>query len=99
VQALISVGSDFGGAVLRDAPNGTIIISLFNGSLVQILGEFQTDASGLVWARVLDLENNVEGWIRQTLLITATPPPGAVQPSNTAVVSPTAPASSATPTP
>jgi hypothetical protein len=94
VEARIFVGTDFGGAVLRDSPNGLIVSSLVNGSLVVILGDFQTDETGLVWVRVLDLENNVEGWIRDTLLITATPQ----GPAATATPVPASPTAAATTT-
>jgi hypothetical protein len=73
VEALVSVGNDFSGAVLRDAPNGRIISSLFNGSLVIIIGDLQLDENNRIWVKVLDVENNVEGWVLQSLLITATP--------------------------
>jgi hypothetical protein len=90
VQALVVVGEGFNGAVLRDAPNGRIIASLFNGSIVQILGETLLDESNRIWVKVLSLESGDEGWILQSLLVTATPP---------ATSSPAAAPASPSPTP
>lgn len=76
VQALVIVGEGFNGAVLRDAPNGRNIGSLFNGSVVEILGETQLDENNRTWVKVLSLETNTEGWLLQSLLVTATPEGG-----------------------
>ena len=73
IEAQVSVGQGFTGAVLRNEPEGNIISSLFNGSIVIILGDIQPDDSGRLWLLVYDLENEIEGWILQSLLVTATP--------------------------
>lgn len=84
IQGLINVNPEFGGAFLRDTPNGLIVATLFNGSLVQLLGISEPDDFGQIWIKVLDLENNSEGWILQTLVITATPD-GPTAPTDTPV--------------
>ena len=73
VEALVNVQQEFVGAVVRDEPDGTILTSLFNGSLVIILGDVQGGEGGRRWVRVYDPENDVEGWVLESLLITATP--------------------------
>ncbi len=61
------------GAVLRDAPNGQIIALLSNGALLQLLPETQIDQFGAVWVKAIYLEENIVGWIQQSLIVTATP--------------------------
>ncbi|MBI3160226.1 MAG: SH3 domain-containing protein [Chloroflexi bacterium] len=89
IQALVIVGEGFNGAFLRDAPNGRIIASLFNGSIVQILGETQLDESNRLWLRVLSLETDDVGWILQSLLVTATPPTTDTPPAAEGTATPT----------
>ncbi|MCJ7723198.1 MAG: SH3 domain-containing protein [Anaerolineales bacterium] len=66
-----------GGAFLREAPGGNIIVTLTNGDLVQVLSETQ-DYMGALWVHVIAIQNDktYEGWIIQSVLITATPIPG-----------------------
>lgn len=66
-----------GGAFLREAPGGNIIVTLNNGDLVQVLSETQ-DFKGALWVHVIAIQNDktYEGWIIQSVLITATPVPG-----------------------
>lgn len=71
------ISSDSGGGVnLRKSPNGTYIATLDNGSLVQVLPDVQ-DVSGVTWAHVIATKNGrqLEGWILQSVLTTATPVP------------------------
>ncbi|MDH5605309.1 MAG: DUF389 domain-containing protein [Anaerolineae bacterium] len=87
------------GAVLRDKPNGKIISTLFDSSLVEVTGVSQLDEFNRPWELVIDLENQVEGWILRNLIITATP-----QPTNTGTpvpgsATPEPPAETATTTP
>jgi uncharacterized membrane protein len=96
VEALVRVQEGFTGAVLRDAPDGNIISTLFNDSLVILLGERDAGEASRLWVKVLDLENNVEGWVLQSLLITATPDSGAVPLSSD---TPIPPSPSASPSP
>ena len=72
-EALVRVQQEFAGAYLRDAPDGNIVSTLFNGSLVILLGEVDQGINSRTWVKVLDLENQVEGWVLQSLLVTATP--------------------------
>jgi hypothetical protein len=68
-----AVGSD--GALLRSQPGYTasVVQSLLNGTLVQILPDTET-AEGVTWVHVRTT-NDKEGWIVQTLVRTATPSP------------------------
>ncbi|MEK6220773.1 MAG: DUF389 domain-containing protein, partial [Chloroflexota bacterium] len=61
------------GAVMRDEPNGLIISTSFDDSLVEVLGISQLDEFNRTWEFVLALENDVEGWILRALIATATP--------------------------
>jgi hypothetical protein len=87
VQALVDVGPS--GAILRDSPDGKIVSYLQDGSLLELIGDTHMDNNGRVWAHVHDLENKVEGWILQTLLITATPSTPLLPPKNTSTPPPT----------
>jgi hypothetical protein len=56
-----------GGANVRTEPGGgALIVTLINGTLVQVLPETQTVRSS-VWVKVR-LQNNVQGWVLQTVL-------------------------------
>jgi uncharacterized membrane protein len=77
VQAIVQAQEGFTGVVLRDAPNGTILLSLLNGTLVQYLPDEPVNLNGAIWVKVVDLETGTEGWILESLLVTATPPAGA----------------------
>lgn len=96
VQALVIVGEGFNGAVLRDVPNGRNIGSLFNGSVVEILGPTQLDEDNRTWVMILNLETDTQGWLLQSLLVTATPIGG--PPTASPTITGTAPAPT-TPTP
>jgi uncharacterized membrane protein len=73
VQAKVDVDSQFGGGILRDEPDGVVIAYLRIGALVELLGETQLDSGGRTWLYVYDLESGLNGWILQSILITATP--------------------------
>jgi len=75
VYAFINAASgDPPGAKIRREPGGTVIRSYLNNTLVQILPEL-VDLDGLVWVKVLVIEDGTEGWILQSLLLAATPAP------------------------
>lgn len=89
VEAFVQAIGDFTGVNIRDEPNGnTVVSSLLNGSIVRILSDPPVVEGGATWLHVLDLQNNIEGWILQSLLITATPAPTSTS-TATATVSPT----------
>jgi hypothetical protein len=98
VQAKVNVDSQYGGGIIRDEPNGNVVTYLRIGALVELLGEHQFDNTGRKWLLVYDLESGQEGWILETLLITATPVLETSTPTSTATDTP-APTGSATPTP
>jgi uncharacterized membrane protein len=85
IEARVQVGGEFTGALLRDAPEGEIIHSVFNGWLLYILSEEPIVQNGAIWIHVLDVENDVDGWILQRLVATATP----LNPTNLPTASPT----------
>lgn len=77
IEALI-FAEQLGGAHVRENPdyNAVILITLNNGTPIQVLPERMT-AAGAVWVRVRVVEESrdeaIEGWIVETLLRTATP--------------------------
>jgi hypothetical protein len=77
-----------GGAFIRKEPGGSVLATLDNGSIVQILPETQ-DYNGVLWIHVVVTRNDirVEGWIIQTVLEMATPIPN-WEPSETPTPTP-----------
>ena len=65
--AVVTGTGDVGGLKLRKAPNGELIDSLPDGTVVEILGESQT-AVGLEWRNVRDPKGR-EGWVAAQYLI------------------------------
>ncbi|MEW6651491.1 MAG: SH3 domain-containing protein, partial [Chloroflexota bacterium] len=65
---------DGDGAFVRDEPNGTVLTSLFNGSLVQVISEPMRGQGTTLWVKVRT-DTGLEGWMMQALLATATPAP------------------------
>lgn len=94
VEGLVIAGDT--GAVMRDEPQGRIIGTLFDGSVVVVLGQSQLDEFNRVWIFVRDLEHDIEGWILQALIVTATPDP-AFAPPDTITPSFESPTSTKTP--
>jgi hypothetical protein len=82
--------------VMREEPDsGSLVVSrVANGGIVELLGEEQTDTFGNRWVLAYDLDNEIEGWILASLVVTATPQ--TIVPTDTST--PTA-APSSTPTP
>lgn len=62
------------GAKIRTEPGGTVIRSYLNNTLVIVYPD-TVEQDGLIWAHVLVVEDNTEGWILQSLLLAATPAP------------------------
>jgi hypothetical protein len=62
-----------GGALVRAEPGGAQVATLVNGTLVEVLPDVQT-LGGYNWVRVRTTDG-IEGWVSQTLLQAATPPP------------------------
>ena len=65
-----------GGAFIRKDPGGSVLATLDNGSVVQVLPETE-ELNGALWIHIAATRNGirVEGWIVQTVLETATPIP------------------------
>ncbi len=81
VLAFVAAGEEFGGAILRDAPgfNSTILTSMANDTLVQVLSDNPVEQDNAFWVEVIDLQRNIRGWMVQALLIVATPAPNWTQ--------------------
>jgi hypothetical protein len=63
-----------GGAFVRESPGGQYLLTLSNGIIVEVLGETQ-ERMGVIWVKIAVERNGerTEGWIIQSLLMTATP--------------------------
>lgn len=63
-----------GGAKVRNSPGGEYLLTLSNGFFVEVLGETE-ERMGVIWAKIAVERNGerLEGWIIQSLLMTATP--------------------------
>ncbi len=63
-----------GGAIVRNAPGGEYLLTLNNGVIVEVLGE-TAERNGVIWVKIAVTYNGerTEGWIIQSLLMTATP--------------------------
>ena len=61
---------------MRDRPRGSVILTLDNGSVVQVLPDTQEN-SGVTWLHITVRRNDFtyEGWIIQTVVEMATPLP------------------------
>jgi hypothetical protein len=59
---------------LRSQPGGSILITLDNGSFVQVLSGVQ-EYEGENWVRIIAIvsDKTYEGWMIQSVLVTATP--------------------------
>ena len=67
--------SEGGGAFIREKPGGKVLATLGNGSTVTIVPDDLQDINGVIWVHVIAFTNDVrvEGWMIQTVLVTATP--------------------------
>jgi len=76
--------SEGGGALIREKPGGKVVAILPNGSIVTIVPNDIQDVRGVIWVHVFAKINDqsIEGWIIQSVLVTATPIPN-WQPSAT----------------
>jgi hypothetical protein len=72
-----------GGANLRDAPGGTYVMTLLNGTIVETFSEFQL-VNGVTWVKVFAQVNGqrIEGWLLESVISYATPAPN-FEPSTT----------------
>jgi len=75
VWAVIDAGQG-GGAWIRKEPNGELLITVLNGTLVQVLPDLVVE-DYINWVHVLVPygQTSIEGWILRSLLQTATPAP------------------------
>jgi hypothetical protein len=67
--------SEGGGAFIREKPGGKVLATLGNGSTVTIVPNDLQDINSVIWVHVIAFTNDVrvEGWMIQTVLVTATP--------------------------
>jgi hypothetical protein len=66
-SAVVTGTADVGGLKLRKTPNGDVIDSLSDGTVVELLGEVRTEV-GIEWQRVRDPKAR-EGWVAGQYLI------------------------------
>ena len=64
-----------GGAFIREKPGGKVIATLGNGATVTIVPNDFQEVNKIIWVHVIALVNDVriEGWMIQSVLVTATP--------------------------
>lgn len=76
--------SEGGGAFIRERPGGLVLRTLSNGSTVTIIPNDLQEVNNVTWVHVFAIINDVrvEGWMIQSVLVTATPVPN-WQPSAT----------------
>jgi hypothetical protein len=76
--------SEGGGAFIREKPGGKVLATLPNGATVTIVPNDFQQVNNITWIHVFALVNNVrvDGWMIQSVLVTATPV-AEWQPSNT----------------
>lgn len=69
--------SEGGGAFIREKPGGIVLVTLSNGSTVTIIPNDFQEVNNVVWVHVFAIVNDVriEGWMIQSVLVTATPVP------------------------
>ncbi|MEP6894874.1 MAG: DUF389 domain-containing protein [Chloroflexota bacterium] len=67
--------SEGGGAFIREKPGGKVLATLPNGATVTIVPNDFQEVNSVVWIHVFALVNGVrvEGWMIQSVLVTATP--------------------------
>ncbi len=63
-----------GGAYMRKTPGGEFLATLDNGVVVEVLGETQ-ELRSVMWVKIAAIKNGIrmDGWIIQSVLVTATP--------------------------
>jgi hypothetical protein len=78
--------SEGGGANLRQTPNGKYLMTLDNGTFVEISPDFR-QVNGITWIHVFVTRNGqrIEGWLLESVVSYATPAPN-FQPSATPTV-------------
>lgn len=67
--------SEGGGAFIREKPGGKVLATLGNGQTVTIVPNDLQEVNNVVWVHVFTIVNDirVEGWMIQSVLVTATP--------------------------
>ncbi|MBK9925958.1 MAG: DUF389 domain-containing protein [Anaerolineales bacterium] len=76
IIALIKA-AEGGGAFIREKPSGKVLVTLGNGSTVTIIPNDLQEVNRVVWVHVFVTVNDtrVDGWMIQSVLVTATPIP------------------------
>lgn len=67
--------SEGGGAFIREKPGGIVVATLGNGATVTIIPNDLQEVNKVIWVHVFATVNDkrVEGWMIQSVLLTATP--------------------------
>jgi hypothetical protein len=76
IYAIVNAPEEYGGAKLRDGPgfSNTYIVSISNGTLIEILSVKPSEADKVLWHNVR-LPDGREGWMIQSAILAATPVP------------------------
>lgn len=69
----LTYSTESDGVIIRKTPGGDYLAVINVNTLVEILGTSELD--NLIWVQIRVVETGQEGWIRQSLLLTATPSP------------------------
>lgn len=74
IVALIRA-SEGGGAFIREKPGGIVLATLGNGATVTIIPNDLQEVNKVIWVHVFAIvhDKRVEGWMIQSVLLTATP--------------------------
>jgi hypothetical protein len=69
--------SEGGGAFIRERPGGVVLTTIGNGSTVTIIPDDLQEVNNVIWVHVFAIVNDerIEGWMIQSVLVTATPVP------------------------
>ena len=81
--------SEGGGAYLRKTPQGQFLMTLSNGTIVEVYPDFQL-LDGITWIHVFVMRNGqrYEGWMLESTVAYATPEPNFGTPTLTATTAP-----------
>ena len=74
-QLALIAAEEGSGVFLRDEPGGLAFTSLLNGTVVQLLPEAPESVGGQLWIHVYLPERDLDGWMLQDLMVTATAAP------------------------
>jgi len=77
ILRVINAFAGGGGAHIREVPNGKILATVLNGTVVTVIPNETQMVNGIIWVHVVVLVNDVrvEGWMDGSVLINTVTPP------------------------